>query len=99
MLEKLVVFLPRINKLDTGDSSASKLPFILHRRQFPIVLAFAITINKSQGQSFDRVGIYINKPLFSHGQLYVAWSRCRSKTGIKIQSSEIIKNVVWKDVL
>lgn len=73
-----VVFLPRI-KLDTGDTNASKLPFVLHRRQFPIVLAFAITINKSQGQSFDHVGIYVNRPLFSHGQLYVALSRCRSK--------------------
>ena len=45
-----IAFIPRI-KLDSDDYSF--LPFILYRRQFPIVLAFAITINKSQGQSFN----------------------------------------------
>ena len=60
------VFIPKII-LDTGDFTT--LPFTLHRRQFPIVLAFAMTINKSQGQSFESVGIYIPRPLFSHGQL------------------------------
>ncbi|XP_016843648.1 uncharacterized protein LOC107981727 [Nasonia vitripennis] len=48
------VFIPRIT-LNTGESSS--LPFILYRKQFPIVLAFAMTINKSQGQSFNSVGL------------------------------------------
>ena len=47
------VFIPRIT-LNTGESSS--LPFILYRKQFPITLAFCMTINKSQGQSFDYVG-------------------------------------------
>ena len=59
-----IVFIPRI-KLDTGESS--DLPFVLHRRQFPVTLAFTITINKSQGQSFPEVSLYLDKPLFSHG--------------------------------
>ena len=67
-----IVFIPKIT-LNTGESS--KFPFILHRKQFPIILAFAITINKSQGQSFDMVGLFIRRPLFSHGQLYVTLSR------------------------
>ena len=46
--------------LNTCESSA--LPFILYRKQFPIVLAFAIIIDKSQGQSFDSVGLFIKKP-------------------------------------
>lgn len=34
-----------------------------------------MTINKSQGQSLSRVGLFIPRPVFGHGQLYVAWSR------------------------
>ena len=59
------VFIPRMT-LNTGDSSS--FTFTLFRKQFPIVLAFAITINKSQGQSFNSLGIFIRRPLFSHGQ-------------------------------
>ena len=88
-------------KLDTGENSS--LPFILYRKQFPIVLAFAVTINKSQGQSFDEVGILLNRPLFSHGQLYVALSRCRNVDKLYIQNEndepDIIKNIVWNEIL
>jgi ATP-dependent DNA helicase PIF1 len=49
----------------------SDLPFRLKRLQFPVLLAFAMTINKSQGQTFDRVGIYLPESIFSHSQLYV----------------------------
>src|SRR5438045_671850 len=45
------------------------------RKQFPIRVCFAMTINKSQGQSLGRVGIYLNLEVFSHGQLYVSFSR------------------------
>ena len=67
------VFLPRI----LLTSSESELPFILRRRQFPIRLAYCISINKGQGQSLDTVGIYLPTPeaIFSHVQLYIALSR------------------------
>ena len=42
------------------------LPFTLKRRQYPNRLAYSMTINKSQGQTFDRVGVYLKKPCFSH---------------------------------
>lgn len=57
----------------------------LQRIQIPVKLAFAITINKSQGQTFDSVGVYLRKAPFAHGQLYVALSRVRSKSKLIIQ--------------
>ena len=43
-----------------------------------------MTINKSQGQTFNKVGVYLSNPVFSHGQLYVALLRVTSKQNIKI---------------
>lgn len=75
-----IIFLPKF-VLKTDED----LPFQLVRVQFPIRLAFAMTVHKSQGQTFDKVRVYLACPAFSHGQLYVAFSRVRSRLNLKIQ--------------
>ena len=46
--------------------------------------AFAMTINKSQGQTFKHIGIFLRESVFSHGQLYVALSRVGTRSGVHI---------------
>ena len=90
------VLIPRIDCYYSHQT----LPFRLRRRQFPIRLSFCMTINKSQGQSFTRVGIELKEPIFSHGQLYVALSRARSRAGIFISSPDgRMQNIVYDEVL
>ena len=63
-------------------------------KQYPIKLAWAITIHKSQGQTFEKVVIDIGRGAFSPGQLYVALSRCRSLSGVVLKRPLKMSDVI-----
>jgi hypothetical protein len=98
-----MVFIPRI---PLASSSTSDLPFDFQRTQFPLRLAFAMTINKAQGQTLRHVGLCLTEPVFTHGQLYVALSRVTEAANLRIIVPDTpeasregkIKNVVYSEV-
>lgn len=96
-----IALIPRMNMIPNNQT----LPVKFQRRQFPIVVSFAMTINKSQGQTLSCVGLFLPRPVFTHGQLYVALSRVKSIHGLKILlknhdnvSENCTINVVYREV-
>ena len=92
-----IVSIPKIACTPADGGRKQRPRFTRH--QFPLRLAFSMTINKvhlsllynlltilfqAQGQTFDRVGVILSNNVFAHGQLYVALSRVRSRNDIRV---------------
>ena len=97
-----IVLIPRI----TFIPKLNEYPFEWQRRQFPVRPSFAISINKSQGQTLKFAGVWLRGQVFTHGQLYVACSRVGSPANLRFalqrlpdQESYEATNIVFQEVL
>ena len=93
-------FIPRLSI----TPSTSQVPFEFCRRQFPVKVCFAMSINKSQGQSVKHVGLDLRNAVFTHGQFYVASSRVTSVWNIKAiwdcnSNEPVTRNIVYPEVI
>ena len=93
------VLIPRAKTVASDD-----MPFSWVRQQFPLQLCFAMTINKSQGQTLqNRVGVVLTSGVWSHGMLYVALGRVTDPANLRVLAPPnpggVVINVVYADVL
>ena len=91
---------------------SNHFPCTISRLQFPIKIAYCLTINRAQGQSASTCGILLPKDVWTHGQIYVAFSRCGNPNNIYVwaeqsqfdtyelpKNKNYVKNVVYDEII
>ena len=78
------ILIPRIPMI--SNDSGYPVPF--KRVQFPVLAAYYLTINRAQGQTLERAGLYLEKSVFSHGHLYVGFGRCGDPRGFFVYANQ-----------
>lgn len=76
------VLLPRIPM--SFSPPETELLSTMRRRQFPLAVAYAMTVRQSQGQRLSRVGLYLPRTPLFHGQMHVGISKVKSNDGLKV---------------
>ena len=92
------VTIPRIPLIPSDDTN----PVIFKRIQFPIKIAYALTMNRVQSQTFHHVGIDFTRQAFSHGQLYTAISRITRPQNLRVYfplDDFVANNPVFTEIL
>ena len=90
-----IIFIPRITLIPSDATNN----IVFRRKQFPIRRCYSMTINRSQGQDFTRVGVDLTSECFTHGQLCVSLSRARDPENIVVlsQRGNTTRNPVYLD--
>lgn len=83
----------------TKHRLVKKSPFIQKTKQFPIKLAYAFTIHKAQGQTYEKVILDLNSHIFAPGQLYVALSRAKSLQGLYLTKPVTYSDIISDDTI
>lgn len=84
-------------KVDKDDETKIESETLGTFKQYPLKLAWGITIHKSQGKTFDKVIIDLGRGAFEHGQTYVALSRCRTLEGIVLKEKIRPRDIMVDD--
>jgi ATP-dependent DNA helicase PIF1 len=91
-----VILIPRITIIPSDSNNTISFK----RKQFPVKPCYAMTINRSQGQDFSKVGLHLIQPCFTHGQLCVALSRTPRPNDITVLldgDTNYTSNPVYKE--
>ena len=89
--ERTLVLIPRI----LFHAQVGRNGITFQRVQFPLRIAYSLTINKSQGQTLSRIGLDLRSDVFAHGQLYVALSRAQNRHSVMclISPSHVLNGI------
>ena len=90
------IFIPKIPIVN----SDTDFPANFRRTQFPILLAYYLTFNRAQGQSLKKVGIQLDRSVFTHGLLYIGMSRSGDPVCISIYADQSeFEHLIDKSIL